>query len=238
MPCGNDKSATRQQRQRRVTALILATAWILFWGPKDLKAGSITASNSTGIFGSTEIQGNLSILERWQKILGKGESQFTFFATCSPRDKGCPAASVQWRKLARSLREYPALRQLQQVNTFFNRWPYMLDQDLYNVPDYWAAPLEFITRSGDCEDYAITKYFALKRIGIKPSTMRIVILEDSIRNVTHAVLTVTINSTTYVLDNMSDTLFPDSLYTHYRAQFSFNEHTLRLHLYPHPTLAQ
>ena len=238
MHCGKDNLPIRYQL-RFVVAFILAMAGGLFLGPNGLKARTTHTQDTTiDVFGSRTIQGNLNILKRWQEILCKGEAQFAFFATCSPRDKGCPAGSVQWRKLARSLREYSTLKQLQQINAFFNHWPYMLDQDLYNVPDYWAAPLEFITRSGDCEDYAITKYFALKRIGIKPSAIRIVILKDSIRNVTHAVLTVTINTTTYVLDNMSDALFPDSLYTHYRAQFSFNEQTLQLHLYPHPTHAQ
>lgn len=238
MHCGND-SLSGSPHLRIVAAFILITAWGIFLGPNDLKARVVgTRDKTTGIFGSIEIQGNLKILKRWQKIINTGDTQFAFFATCSPQDKGCPAASKTWRKLAKTIQTYSELKQLQQVNAFFNHWPYMLDLDLYNTSDYWATPLEFITRSGDCEDYAITKYFALKRIGFKISAMRIVILKDSIRNITHAVLTVNLNTTTYVLDNLSDTLFPDSLYTHYRAQFSFNEHILRLHLYPQPTHAQ
>ena len=192
----------------------------------------------TNIFASTALQGNLNILTRWQEILRTGQAEFTFFATCSPNTEGCPAASIGWHRLARNLRGQSSKTRADTVNTFFNRWPYILDQDLYNTSDYWATPLEFIRRSGDCEDYAITKYFALKRLGIKGSAMRIVILKDTIRNTTHAVLTILIGKTIYVLDSLSDLLLPDTVYTHYQAQFSFNEDTLQLHLYPHSPLAQ
>ena len=44
--------------------------------------------------------------------------------------------------------------------------------------------------SGDCEDYAIAKFFALRQLGFGAEQMRIVILWDEIRGIGHAVLAV------------------------------------------------
>jgi predicted transglutaminase-like cysteine proteinase len=61
------------------------------------------------------------------------------------------------------------------VNGFFNRLPYITDQDHWGVADYWATPSEFLASSGgDCEDYAIAKYFTLKELGVPVSRLRLV----------------------------------------------------------------
>ncbi len=55
--------------------------------------------------------------------------------------------------------------QIQAVNQFLNQWQYKTDEQNYGQRDYWAAPLEFLRRSGDCEDYAIVKYVSLRQLG-------------------------------------------------------------------------
>src|ERR1700744_4250940 len=56
---------------------------------------------------------------------------------------------------------------LRAVNDFFNqRLAYMEDIDNWGVQDYWASPLESLGKgAGDCEDYAIGKYFTLTTLG-------------------------------------------------------------------------
>ncbi len=94
------------------------------------------------------------------------------------------------------------------VNAYFNRWPYRLDIDVYGESEYWATPQEFLRLSGDCEDYSITKYYALKQLGVPVDRMRIVMLIDTIRGIAHAVLAVKQGDETYVLDNLSDLVLP------------------------------
>ena len=77
-------------------------------------------------------------------------------------------------------------RKLGAVNSFMNRWPYRQDRELYGSSEHWATPREFMSRAGDCEDYAIAKYFALRQVGFGLDDLRIVILRDEIRNVGHA----------------------------------------------------
>lgn len=120
--------------------------------------------------------------------------------------------------------------QLRTVNAFFNRWPYRLDEDIYGTSDWWATPQEFLRLSGDCEDYAICKYFALRELGFSPENLRIVVLKDRIRNIGHAVLAVFLEDEVYVLDNVTDMIFPHTKYRHYIPQYSLNEQARWAHI--------
>lgn len=77
----------------------------------------------------------------------------------------------------------------------------MDDSVNYGVPDYWATPEESLKNGGDCEDYTILKYFILKQHGINPSDMFLVGVYDSRIDGYHAILMVTLNGKTYILDN-------------------------------------
>ncbi len=75
------------------------------------------------------------------------------------------------------------------VNGFFNRLPYIEDRVHWRVVDYWATPAEFLGSSGgDCEDYAIAKYFMLKELGVPVSRLRMVYARTWKSNVAHMVL--------------------------------------------------
>jgi predicted transglutaminase-like cysteine proteinase len=68
-----------------------------------------------------------------------------------------------------------AAGQLGPVNGFFNGVPSVEDRLQWGVEDYWATPAEFLSSSGgDCEDYAIAKYFTLKELGVPVSRLRLV----------------------------------------------------------------
>ena len=123
---------------------------------------------------------------------------------------------------------------LRLVNSFWNSWPYREDQANWGKQDYWAAPAQFLKKSGDCEDYAIVKYFTLKELGIAPDSMRIVILRDTIRNLAHAVLVVYLDDEAYVLDNLSNVVQPHTRLRNYSPQYSVNEHGRWTHIRGRP----
>lgn len=118
---------------------------------------------------------------------------------------------------------------LMEVNAHLNRARYVQDPINWGVPDFWAHLREFFQRNGDCEDYAISKYATLKRLGVPTEAMRVVVLEDSNLNLAHAVLTVEMNGTTYVLDNQISSVLPDSAIYHYLPVYSINEHGWWMH---------
>jgi predicted transglutaminase-like cysteine proteinase len=72
----------------------------------------------------------------------------------------------------------------------------------YGVADFWSAPLATLsTAAGDCEDYAILKYVALREIGIEPDDLQLVIVHDIKRDTAHAVVAVRLDEEWLILDN-------------------------------------
>ena len=65
------------------------------------------------------------------------------------------------------------LEQLEEASCASNLMiSYKTDQTLRGQEDYWATPLETLqAMAGDCEDYAILKYWLLKAVGIDPTQM-------------------------------------------------------------------
>jgi predicted transglutaminase-like cysteine proteinase len=71
---------------------------------------------------------------------------------------------------------------LQAINGFFNRHIlFREDKDIWGQMDYWASPLESLGRGqGDCEDYAIAKYFSLLGVGMPMAKLRLVYVRAQI----------------------------------------------------------
>ncbi|MCP4970396.1 MAG: transglutaminase [Arcobacter sp.] len=79
-----------------------------------------------------------------------------------------------WDKTLQSAKKKDTLRKLKKVNDFWNKIKYKRDKANWGKKDYWAAPFEFLGKgAGDCEDYAIAKYYSLIKIGIPESKLRI-----------------------------------------------------------------
>jgi predicted transglutaminase-like cysteine proteinase len=65
---------------------------------------------------------------------------------------------------------------LRALNDFFNRRVQSReDIEIWGQVDYWASPLEMLDKgAGDCEDFAIAKYFGLLALGIPVAKLRLV----------------------------------------------------------------
>ena len=127
---------------------------------------------------------------------------------------GVPAAKrvITWRDLMIVKTRQTDREILMRVNDFFNqRTRFVNDSELWNVKDYWATPLEFLIKgAGDCEDYAIAKYFTLKALGIDDQKMRLTYVKALKLNQAHMVLTYfeTPRSVPLVLDNLDTVIKP------------------------------
>lgn len=72
----------------------------------------------------------------------------------------------------------------------------------YGIADYWSAPLATLgVGAGDCEDYAVVKYAALRELGIDPDDLRLVVVSDIKRKTLHAVVAVHFDEEWLILDN-------------------------------------
>ena len=80
----------------------------------------------------------------------------------------------EWDSMLQSSKNEPLLNKIKNVNDFFNQLSYKTDLAHWKKKDYWATPFEFMgTGAGDCEDYAIAKYFSLVKLGIPDEKLRI-----------------------------------------------------------------
>ena len=113
----------------------------------------------------------------------------------------------QWQHLMQTAQDLPEKEKLKQVNDFFNqRIEFVDDIYLWGVNDYWATPIEFLSKgAGDCEDYSIAKYFTLKELGVSESKMRITYVKALKLNQAHMVLTYfsSPRAVPIVLDNLT-----------------------------------
>jgi predicted transglutaminase-like cysteine proteinase len=130
------------------------------------------------------------------------------------------------------LRGLPMQKMVAGVNDVVNRIPYISDQQVYGKSDYWATPMEFTARGGDCEDYAITKYVALRALGMPEERLRILILQDMQKNIPHAVLVVYTDAGPMILDNQIKSVMPAERVSHYKPIFSINREAWWLHTKP------
>ncbi len=118
------------------------------------------------------------------------------------------------------------------VNQFFNRRVLFRDDaQVWGQVDHWASPLETLNKGeGDCEDYAIAKYFSLVATGVPVSKLRLVYVRAQVGGGTQAHMVLA-----YYAQPASEPLILDSLITEVRPAsrrpdlvpvFSFNSEGL------------
>ncbi|MEH6526287.1 MAG: transglutaminase-like cysteine peptidase [Sneathiella sp.] len=132
-------------------------------------------------------------------------------------------AHQKWLALIEDWRELSKEEQLNRVNRHMNLFRYILDPVNWGVRDYWETPKEFFARFGDCEDYAIVKYFTLRALGWSADDMKIVVLQDMNLGIAHAILVVEFNGENLVLDNQIGQVINANRIKHYRPIYSVNE---------------
>ncbi|SEG27318.1 transglutaminase-like cysteine peptidase [Marinobacterium lutimaris] len=117
------------------------------------------------------------------------------------------------------------------VNDFFNQVPYYTDPVHWKMKDYWATPFEKLTTyGGDCEDYAIGKYFTLRELGVPDDRMRIMYVKALDWGEAHMVLTYfpQPRSIPLVLDNLKPQILPANQRKDLVPVYSFNADSLWL----------
>lgn len=137
-----------------------------------------------------------------------------------------------WQRLLATQKQVSELEQLKVVNLFFNKqMHYVEDIDLWHQVDYWETPIEGLWKgAGDCEDYAIAKYFSLRHLGVASDKLRITYVKALRQNRAHMVLTYysTPDAMPLVLDSLTDEIQPASQRTDLLPVYSFNAEGLWL----------
>jgi predicted transglutaminase-like cysteine proteinase len=100
----------------------------------------------------------------------------------------------------------------------------MSDLAQYGVVDLWTSPLATLaTGAGDCEDYAIAKYVALREAGLSSQDLRLLIVRDTKLREDHAVVVARLDGRWLVLDNRRLVLLEDVQLKQYAPMFEIDD---------------
>jgi predicted transglutaminase-like cysteine proteinase len=137
-----------------------------------------------------------------------------------------------WSQMLQSELDQPEREQLNTVNRFFNQQlNFQDDMRIWRQTDYWATPVEsLIKAAGDCEDYALAKYFSLRHLGIPSEKLRITYVKALNQNQAHMVLTFysSPSADPLVLDNLIGEIRPASQRKDLLPVYAFNAEGLYL----------
>lgn len=144
---------------------------------------------------------------------------------------GAAAGAEALQQLRASAAEIDETARLQIVNTFYNRRVLFRDDaDVWRQVDYWASPFETLQQGqGDCEDFAIAKYFTLVSLGVPVNRLRLVYVRAQIGGPQGAVQAHMVlayhpapEAEPLILDNLIGEIRPASRRPDLAPVFSFN----------------
>ena len=174
------------------------------------------------LFGSSEKKsGDLSAFTKWASMFSRFDSQM--------KDSSSADVLKKWRADLDTMRGLPLEAMVSRVNAMANRVPYINDSKNWGKSDYWETPVEFFSRGGDCEDFAIAKYASLRALGVPDSRMRVAIVKDMQKGIPHAILIVYTDNGPVLLDNQIKTVTASNDVSHYKPIFSINRSAWWLH---------
>jgi len=193
----------------------------------DLPASPPAAGRSAepfGLFASLLFEGGLR--EKWLGVERKLDDERVQLALCDGDREGCVSpAALQLLAIVDNARAREGRARLGEINRAINlAIRPMSDMAQYGQIDVWSSPLVTLAHAaGDCEDYAIAKYVALRLAGISTDDLRLVVLHDTVRGEDHAVAAARLDGRWLMLDNNRMAMVEDADVRNYRPLFVLDE---------------
>jgi predicted transglutaminase-like cysteine proteinase len=215
-------------------AVIIACGMAWFGPAPDLAAGTLLSPGAAnlmqksaepfGLFASPLSAGPLR--EKWLDLERKLDDERVQLALCDgDRDRCVSPAALRLLAIVDVARTREGRARLGETNRAINlAIRAMSDLAQYGEIDVWSSPLATFARgAGDCEDYAIAKFVALRLAGISPDDLRIVIMRDTIHGEDHAVAAVRLDGHWLMLDNRRMAMVEDANARNFRPTFVIDQ---------------
>ncbi len=174
---------------------------------------------------STTESNNLTPFKKWTSTIDRTAAQLNRLDIDCGKETYHSCAVPDWKRLLKEVESKSLEDKLTVINDWGNAHPYIVDQLNWGMVDYWETPYEMIAFNGDCEDYAIVKYYSLRAAGVPESQMRIIIVQDfNLGGIIHAILGVYENDKLWILDNQIKQVIAANNIYHYKPVYAVNEH--------------
>jgi predicted transglutaminase-like cysteine proteinase len=231
-----------QSRVWRAIMLACGLAW--FGSVSGLKAETV-ASAPAASAPSTEpfalpaaplAAGNVH--DKWLGLQHRLDDDMVQLALCDGDRNACVSpAALRLLAIVDAARQREGRARLGEINRAVNlAVRAMSDEALHGETDFWASPLATFGRgAGDCEDYAIAKFAALRLAGVASDDLRILIMRDS-RGDDHAVAAARLDGRWLTLDNRRMAMVEDADIRNYRPTYVMDRDGIRRYA-PAPVVA-
>jgi predicted transglutaminase-like cysteine proteinase len=204
-------------------------------------AGAVVIKKSIEPFGrATVILSEGGLRDKWLGLQRRLADDLVQLALCEGDREDCISpAALKFLAVVDEAKAREGRARLGEVNRAINLAIRPADDLVqYGAIDFWASPLTtFANGAGDCEDYAIAKFVALRLAGIAPEDLRIVIMHDKLRNEDHAVTAARLDGQWLTLDNLRMMMVSDTDVRNYRPGFVVDEAGVRRYAEP-PLIAE
>jgi len=221
-------------KKRTWQAIILALGLVWFEPVANVHAGTLISPGTLdlirksaepfGLFATRLNSGGL--LEKWTGVERKLEDEMVQLALCDGDRARCVSpAALRFLAIVDVARAREGRARFGEINRAINlAIRSMSDMAQYGQIDVWNSPLDtFATGAGDCEDYAIAKFVALRMAGVSPEDLRIVVLRDAIRGEDHALVLARLDGHWLTLDNRRMMMIEDVDIRNHRPLFVIDE---------------
>ena len=174
------------------------------------------------IGGSIEIGRPLDAFPQWTEMLERHRKNSLFKRGSTLVALG----GMTWDKFASKMKGRTDIEKIKAVNALWNARPWKSDVRNWGRSDFWATPLEFCMKGGDCEDAAIAKMLSLKELGVN-LPMRVLVGEG--KDGSHALVAIELEGRNVFLDNWTDRILEEDAVS-LVPKISMNEEKVWAHL--------
>jgi predicted transglutaminase-like cysteine proteinase len=163
---------------------------------------------------------------KWLGVTQKLDDERVQLALCDGDRERCASdAALKFLAIVDAGRQREGRARIGEINRAINLTIRPVDDMVqYGKVDVWSSPLvTFYHGAGDCEDYAIAKYVALRMAGIAAEDLRIVVMIDTVHREGHAVAAARLNGHWLILDNRRTAMIEDAVLRGYRPLFVIDD---------------
>jgi predicted transglutaminase-like cysteine proteinase len=176
-------------------------------------------------------------LPTWHAAVLRHREQRREFQICLDDPAQCRGIQRSLQHVLSRARGLDQEKQIRLINGYVNHRRYRsdrgredpasLDPD-HRLHSHWSTLLEFLTRGGDCEDFASAKYFMLRELGFAADDMRIVVTRERRVRGNHAIVAIRLpdqppGQRVWLLD--TDRIYSRQHYK-YRFRYALNESSI------------
>jgi predicted transglutaminase-like cysteine proteinase len=172
---------------------------------------------------------------KWRALEAELANEMKRVEECRADMKNCTGEARRFVLIADEAKSRAGRARLEVANRLLNgAIRYVSDAQQHGTPDRWTPPLAALAaEQGDCEDYAIAKFAALREAGIPEADMRLVLVRDTKIRIDHAVLAVRFEGEWLVLDNRRAFVTDTMELKHYMPLFALDRDGVKLFAAPY-----